>query len=712
MSPEQALGEPIDVRSDVFSFGVMLYEMLSGRRPFLGLTTGALFVAIARDAAPSLRARAPGVDRSTDAIVARCMEKAPASRFAHAGEIVVALSRRSGSWTSESSEAIAQSLRNPQVRRRSRVIVLALLGTTCAGALGWSLARRTKPPVGAVVAAARAAALTSTPPSGPAPTFSGRRLTSSLPEAYTYEATLTRDGKDLVFADTEGFWIRPVAGGERRALGIPRSSTAAQRRLSVLSDGARVFASVCEGDRMRAWLAPLDGGPAQLVREGAGEAFSASPDGRLLALDSPDAELQVVQVEGGPVVAVGSGRTLAACFSPDGRHLAFISQSPPSLNLAAVDGSTVARLWSDASPYTLGEAGIAWPQAGRLLFTSCPTEPGACLVREIAVDDDGHALEPPRELWQTRASALSGLSFVDGRMSVVVTEARDVIRVADLAENGRRLVGVPRRFSRGEANDCGAAWLADGRLMFFSDRDHGSALYAQALDGTDATVLFAATSDAARGAFSEPLRTGEVIYAAPGAASDAGGARIVVAMPGGAEREIGRMATRDDNEVVLCGGGEATRCVMGTRQGHGMALAHLDIVSGKADPPFFHRAHFARFAVSPDGGQVAVLDNAPAVTLVDVATGRSRTMTTSPRGGMLQDATFTPDGQTLIIAGMEFETAAYGLIAVGLDGHGTMLHATSNQWMSGPRVSPDGRRLAFSTKVFDSDVWLLEPQAR
>ena len=65
MSPEQALGETVDVRSDVFTFGIVLYEMLAGERPFGGESTGAVRVAIARDAAPPLRTRVPEVDLAT-----------------------------------------------------------------------------------------------------------------------------------------------------------------------------------------------------------------------------------------------------------------------------------------------------------------------------------------------------------------------------------------------------------------------------------------------------------------------------------------------------------------------------------------------------------------------------------------------------------------------------------------------------------------------
>jgi eukaryotic-like serine/threonine-protein kinase len=94
MSPEQAMGDPLDVRSDVFSLGIVLYEMLAGARPFHGSTPGAVMASIARDPSPPLRPLAPGVDPETEAIVLRCLAKAPRDRFASAGEIVAALSGR------------------------------------------------------------------------------------------------------------------------------------------------------------------------------------------------------------------------------------------------------------------------------------------------------------------------------------------------------------------------------------------------------------------------------------------------------------------------------------------------------------------------------------------------------------------------------------------------------------------------------------------
>lgn len=97
MSPEQAMGKPVDARSDVFSFGVLLYEMLCGKRPFAGDSDAELVASILRDAAPLLTESGAQVDAVTDALVRKCLEKIPPDRFANAGEILEALSGTSPS---------------------------------------------------------------------------------------------------------------------------------------------------------------------------------------------------------------------------------------------------------------------------------------------------------------------------------------------------------------------------------------------------------------------------------------------------------------------------------------------------------------------------------------------------------------------------------------------------------------------------------------
>ena len=91
MSPEQARGEPVDARSDVFSFGAMLYEMLSGRRPFQGESVAALLSAILRDDPPPVEGLRPGIPSDVAAVVARCLARDRDARYASAGEALQAL---------------------------------------------------------------------------------------------------------------------------------------------------------------------------------------------------------------------------------------------------------------------------------------------------------------------------------------------------------------------------------------------------------------------------------------------------------------------------------------------------------------------------------------------------------------------------------------------------------------------------------------------
>ncbi len=86
MSPEQAEGKPLDARSDIFSFGAVLYEMLSGTRAFAGQTSAQVVTAILRDDPPALQAPA-GLER----IVRRCLHKASAQRFQTMADVRAAL---------------------------------------------------------------------------------------------------------------------------------------------------------------------------------------------------------------------------------------------------------------------------------------------------------------------------------------------------------------------------------------------------------------------------------------------------------------------------------------------------------------------------------------------------------------------------------------------------------------------------------------------
>jgi len=93
MSPEQVQGQPVDHRTDIFSLGVILYEMATGRRPFEGSTSAAVASAILRDAPESIGDTRPDLPGQLGRIISRCLEKEPELRYQTAADILTALSK-------------------------------------------------------------------------------------------------------------------------------------------------------------------------------------------------------------------------------------------------------------------------------------------------------------------------------------------------------------------------------------------------------------------------------------------------------------------------------------------------------------------------------------------------------------------------------------------------------------------------------------------
>jgi eukaryotic-like serine/threonine-protein kinase len=128
MAPEQIEGQPVDTRTDIFSFGVVLYEMIAGRRPFAGDTRAALMASIVGVDAPSLSTLQPRVSRSLERLIRRCLAKSKDDRWQTARDLAAEIRGLSEQNTDTMPAAPA-----PIRRGRRAWIIAALVAASLAG---------------------------------------------------------------------------------------------------------------------------------------------------------------------------------------------------------------------------------------------------------------------------------------------------------------------------------------------------------------------------------------------------------------------------------------------------------------------------------------------------------------------------------------------------------------------------------------------------
>jgi Tol biopolymer transport system component len=314
MSPEQAAGRPLDARTDVFSFGVVLYEALAGRRPFEAANDLELLKTIAHGAPPPLPAQVPEPVR---AIVEKALEKDPADRYQHMQDLVVDLRRavrKSG----------AQQVTNDD-------------GTRAAHARGaWFVAAGLALALAAALVPATRYFLRATPPAQqmrfaiPAPGYAGGLTISPDGQTIAYVATL--NGKRQI-------WLRSIAALEARAL--PGTDNAAS---PFWSWDNRSLAFFADGKLQKV---DIGGGPPQALADTRiSVRGSWSRDGTILFTGSVPGgiigPISRVSAAGGSVTPVtnveprGVGHVLPH-FLPDDRTFLFISivGVPATATLAA-----------------------------------------------------------------------------------------------------------------------------------------------------------------------------------------------------------------------------------------------------------------------------------------------------------------------------------------------------------------------------------------
>ncbi len=150
MSPEQVRGLPTDARSDLFSFGSVMYELVGGQKPFSRETAAETMTAILREEPADLATLALELPPALAAIIRRCLEKRPGERFHSAHDLAFSLEALSGSSVSTGTAAALAGIDSPGRRSGAGIVVgLLLVGLVVGAAAAWFL--RPTPPNGSQV---------------------------------------------------------------------------------------------------------------------------------------------------------------------------------------------------------------------------------------------------------------------------------------------------------------------------------------------------------------------------------------------------------------------------------------------------------------------------------------------------------------------------------------------------------------------------------
>jgi Tol biopolymer transport system component len=478
MSPEQAQGLPVDARSDIFSFGALLYEMLTGQKAFTGDTKVAILAAVVnQDPRPArdLADLPPELDR----ILGRCLRKDPNRRPQTMSDLHVALLELKEDSDSGRLSTAGAAVAVPAGRRHRSTWLwsaIAAASAVAAGASWWALGPRPpeEPAARTVVRATNYAGRQGGPALSPdgnqlAFFWSGEKddnfdiYVKFLDQAETLHLTTdpapdlmptwSPDGKRIAFRRGDDVYTISALGGSERRIGIGLPN------------------------------------PQGAV---GGNQLSWSPDGKWLAAATPKTGILALPAEGGDaraltVTPVAPERQLSPAFSPDGRTLAFLGCGASTVSCRIFLQPLGPGLEPDGPPRRLFDkpfrvgGGLAWSGDGRrLIFWGSSSQSGNGALWQVSVTTG----EPPARLEPAVPASVGGVSIAGERVAFV--------RVLGGAQVWQAVEGqAPEALIRSAVWDFGASLSPDGRrIAFQSNRGgEGDEIYAANSDGTGVARL-------------------------------------------------------------------------------------------------------------------------------------------------------------------------------------------------------------------------------
>jgi hypothetical protein len=448
MSPEQVRGRPVDHRSDIFSLGAILYEMLSGRRAFARDSSVETLNAILKEDPPELSGTGRPIPPALDRIVRHCLEKSPDERFASARDLAFDLQSL--------SDAGASGPLDPRPRARRQVgIAVAALCLVALGAVPAFLLARSK--------------------ATPAPTYSPL----TFRRGQVTSAVFAPDGKTIFYSalwdgNVEEVFVAQPGALASRALGVRGQP------VGIVQDELAIYSATRWRDGTLVKV-PVQGGVARPFLEHLAEAF-ASSDGSALGIVRRGEQGDRLELPIGTVIFESTGDVGTPRLSPDRERVAF-GRRPvfgfTSAHIAVVETKT--RAVRDLTGLWDNVGGIAWsPDGSEIWYTA-----------SVAGSMDG----------EMRAVSLAGRDRLVARLP-------GSLRLFDIARDGRVLLAHEKhRFETrgrlpGEATERDLSWFdrtyqedltPDGKTMVFVESGRGGGArqssFLRSVDGSPAVRL-------------------------------------------------------------------------------------------------------------------------------------------------------------------------------------------------------------------------------
>ena len=432
MSPEQSRGQAVDARSDLWAFGCLLYEMLTGKKAFGGASVPDIFAAVLHDE-PNWKLLPRATPAGIRRLVQSCLEKDSARRATDARDVLAAIR--------DASEA--------RLRRRAPRI-----------------------PSGVTAAPRRLVQLT---------------LSRGLEESPAFSPS----GDEIAYAaDVNGvrkIFVRGAAGGGETALTSGRFDdiqpawspdggsvvfVRARREGRKLEPGV-LFGEQGDGDVWK--IDRATGREAKLVEDAYNPVFS--PDGTRMACDAPWAgqrRIWTVDPLGHNPRQVTSDVSEAIVhvrprFSPDGRRIVFQNRESTKFDVRIVDLATQKLQWVTNDLFQ--DLQPVWSPSGRYIYFASYRTGGLNLWR-IAVTSSGKPRGAPRQITTGAGQDLEPSLSADGaRLAFAIRRQNASIWTLPVDPGTGRPTGAPRETIATNREDSRAAWSPDGRsIAFNSDR--------------------------------------------------------------------------------------------------------------------------------------------------------------------------------------------------------------------------------------------------